>query len=116
MSTKEVGATLQALIARASEQGKADGYMAYGVAGLVDYLGFAPREYTPVVTADAVRYLSTTRPTLIKAWETAEALGLITRESRVYAGARRTGYIRFSDQLLADIDSILSEEETAEES
>ncbi|MDN5588162.1 MAG: hypothetical protein L0G69_16545 [Brevibacterium sp.] len=103
-SNEQVGATVRALIRRGTE-----GSLIFGLAGLVDYLDEVPRDFTPVVTADAVRHLSSTRPTLIRAWEAAEQAGLIARESRAYAGQRKTGHIMFTSEFLADIDRILGE-------
>lgn len=103
-NNEQVGATVRALIRRGAE-----GSLIFGLAGLVDYLEGIPRDFTPVVTADAVRHLSSTRPTLIRAWEGAEKAGLIVRESRTYAGQRKTGHIAFTNEFLTEIDRMIEE-------
>lgn len=105
--TREVWATFEALRAGGPTKGPTmNSGVIYAVVGLVNFLGYAPREFEPVSTMDVVRNLSTTRDTLLRGWGDAESAGYLERESRKEPGQLRRGYIRFTKNFLAQLDQI----------
>lgn len=106
--SREVWATFEALRASGPTKGPTmNSGVIYAVVGLVNFLGYAPREFEGVPTTDVVRSLFTTRDTLIRGWSDAESAGYLERESRKEPGQLRRGYIRFTDEFLALIDRIV---------